>query len=121
MTSLKNSVKLIGRPGKDPEIKVIGNDRKMARFTLATNDYYYNAKGERVEETQWHNLVAWGKIAEVVEQHVKKGREIAVEGKLTSHSWEDKDGQKHQLTEVLINEVMVLERAHEAKKPAGDN
>ena len=73
MSNLRNSVQLIGRPGIDPEVKILANDRKMARFTLATNDYYHNQKGERVEETQWHNLVAWGKTAEIVEKLVKKG------------------------------------------------
>lgn len=111
MTTLRNSVKLIGRPGKDPEVKQLANERKVARFTLATNDYYYNAKGERVEETQWHNLVAWGKTAEVIGKIVKKGREVAVEGKLTSRLWEDKEGKKHQVVEVVINEIMLLEKA----------
>ncbi|NOU45894.1 MAG: single-stranded DNA-binding protein [Bacteroidales bacterium] len=108
MTTLRNSVQLIGRPGMDPEVKTIANDRKMARFTLATNDFYVNNKGERVEETQWHNLVAWGKTAEIVEKLVKKGKEIVIEGKLTTNSWEDKEGAKHYTVEVVVNEILSL-------------
>jgi len=108
MTTLRNSVQLIGRPGMDPEVKTIANDRKMARFTLATNDFYVNNKGERVEETQWHNLVAWGKTAEIVEKLVKKGKEIVIEGKLTTNSWEDKEGVKHYNVEVVVNEILSL-------------
>ncbi|MFZ4464385.1 MAG: single-stranded DNA-binding protein [Bacteroidales bacterium] len=111
MSNLRNSVQLIGRPGIDPEVKILANDRKMARFTLATNDYYHNQKGERVEETQWHNLVAWGKTAEIVEKLVKKGKEIVVEGKLTTNQWEDKEGAKHSRVEVVINELYVIERS----------
>ncbi len=108
MTTIRNSVKLIGRPGIDPEVKTIGNDRKMARFTLATNDYYYNPKGERIEQTQWHNLVAWGKTAEIVEKLVKKGKEIVVEGKLSTNHWEDKEGVKHASVQVIINELLAV-------------
>jgi single-strand DNA-binding protein len=108
MTTIRNSVQLIGRPGMDPEVKTIANDRKMARFTLATNDFYVNNKGERVEETQWHNLVAWGKTAEIVEKLVKKGKEIVIEGKLTTNTWEDKEGVKHSNVEVVINEILSL-------------
>lgn len=72
MTTMRNSVQLIGHAGKDPEVKTILNDRKMARFTLATNDFYTNNKGERVEQTQWHRILAWGKTAETIEKEVKK-------------------------------------------------
>jgi single-strand DNA-binding protein len=108
MSTLRNSVQLIGRPGMDPEVKTIANDRKMARFTLATNDFYVNNKGEKIEETQWHNLVAWGKTAEIVEKLVKKGKEIVIEGKLTTNTWEDKEGVKHSTVEVIINEILAL-------------
>ena len=111
MTTLRNSVQLIGRPGIDPEVKTIANDRKMARFTLATNDYYFNNKGERIEETQWHNIVAWGKTADIVEKLVKKGKEIMIEGKLASNNWEDKEGVKHTQVQVIINEILALEKA----------
>ncbi|NOU45895.1 MAG: single-stranded DNA-binding protein [Bacteroidales bacterium] len=111
MTTLRNSVQLIGRPGMDPEVKTIANDRKMARFTLATNDYYFNKKGERIEEAQWHNIVAWGKTAEIVEKLVKKGKEIVIEGKLASNTWEDKEGVKHYNVQVVINELLAIEKA----------
>jgi single-strand DNA-binding protein len=109
MTTLKNSVQLIGHAGIDPEVKTIGKDRKMARFTLATNDYYINEKGDRKEDTQWHRLVAWGKTAEIVEKHVKKGQQVAISGKLTNNNWEDKDGNKHQHVEVVINEIIAFQ------------
>jgi len=111
MSTLRNAVQLIGRPGMDPEVKTIANDRKMARFTLATNDFYVNNKGERIEETQWHNLVAWGKTAEIVEKLVKKGKEIVIEGKLASNTWEDKEGVKHYNVQVVINELLSIEKA----------
>ncbi len=108
MTTMRNSVQLIGHAGKDPEVKTILNDRKMARFTLATNDFYTNNKGERVEQTQWHRILAWGKTAETIEKEVKKGKHILVSGKLTSNNWEDKDGTKHTTVEVLALEVALI-------------
>lgn len=111
MSTMRNSVQLIGRPGIDPEVKKFdATNRVVARFTLATNDYYYNQKNERVDETQWHNIVAWGKTAELVEKRVRKGREIALEGKLTTRYWEDKDGNKRQTVEVVMNEFLVTEK-----------
>lgn len=108
MTTLNNNVQLIGRAGMDPEIKSFEKERKMARFSIATNSYYYDQKGERVEETQWHQLVAWGKTAEVVEKLVQKGKQLAVSGKLTNRSWEDKDGNKRFQVEVVVNEIMAF-------------
>ncbi|MDR0968984.1 MAG: single-stranded DNA-binding protein [Lentimicrobiaceae bacterium] len=110
MSTMRNSVQLIGRPGNDPEVKTFENDRTVARFTLATNDYYYNQKGERIDDTQWHNIVAWGKIAETVQKLVKKGKLIAIEGKLTNRTWEDKDKKSHQITEIILNEIITLEK-----------
>lgn len=111
MTTLSNNVQLIGRAGKDPEIKKFDKDRKVARFTMATNSYYYNQKGERVEDTQWHQLVAWGKTAEVVEKLVKKGSEIAVNGKLTNRSYEDKEGNTRYFVEVVLNQIHAFSKA----------
>ena len=108
MTTMRNSVQLIGHAGKDPEVKTILNDRKMARFTLATNDFYTNNKGERVEQTQWHRILAWGKTAETIEKEVKKGKHILVCGKLTSNNWEDTAGTKHTTVEVLALEVALI-------------
>ncbi|MFT6867817.1 MAG: single-strand DNA-binding protein [Cyclobacteriaceae bacterium] len=109
MTSLKNSVHLIGRLGNDPEIKSFDSGKKMATFSLATNETYLNNKGEKVEDTQWHNIVLWGKKVDVVEKYLKKGSEIAVEGKLINRSYE-KDGTKKYITEINLNELLMLDR-----------
>jgi single-strand DNA-binding protein len=107
--SLRNRVTLIGRTGKDVEIVNFDNGM-LAKVSLATSDYYTNAKGEKVEDTQWHNLVAYGKTAEIMQKYVQKGKEIAVEGKLTYRNYEDKDGQKRYLTEIKVEEVVLLEK-----------
>ena len=107
MSTLKNSVQLIGRLGNDPQIKSFESGKKMASFSLATNEVYYNNKGEKVEDTQWHNVVVWGKKVDVVENYLKKGSEIAMEGKLVNRSYE-KDGQKRYLTEISLNELQML-------------
>ncbi len=108
MTTLKNSVNLIGRLGNDPEMKTFGENRRMARFSLATNDYYNDSEGNRVTETQWHNIVAWGKTAEIAERLLNKGKEAAIQGKLVNRSWEDKEGEKHYITEVVANEILIF-------------
>jgi single-strand DNA-binding protein len=106
MKSMRNSVHLIGRRGKDPEIKTF-NERKRATFSLATTDTYKNQKGEKIEDTQWHNIVIWGKLAGIVEKYVKKGDEIAVEGKLVHRSYES-NGDKKFVTEVDVNDLLML-------------
>ena len=108
MTSLRNSVQLIGRLGKDPEVRTFDNDRKLATFSIATTDTYKNQKGEKVEDTQWHNIVIWGKLAEVVEKYLKKGNEVAVEGKLIHRMYETKEGDKRYITEVNVNDLLML-------------
>ena len=108
MNTLRNSVKLIGHLGANPEVKDLENGNKVARFTIATNDSYKNKAGEKVENTEWHSLVAWGKTAEIAEKYLEKGKEVAIEGKLTHRSYDDKDGNKKYTTEVLVNEVMML-------------
>ena len=107
MNSLKNSVQLIGRLGNDPEVRTFENEKKMASFSLATNESYYNGKGEKVEDTQWHNIVVWGKKAQVVESYLKKGSEIALEGKLINRSYE-KDGVRKYITEISMNELLMM-------------
>lgn len=109
MGTLRNSVHLIGRPGIDPEIKKFG-ERKTARFTLATNDKHYNDKMELITDTQWHNIVAWGRTAELVEKLVKKGHLIAIEGKIQTRQYEDKDKNKRYMTEILMDEFMLVEK-----------
>jgi len=101
MNTLRNKVQLIGNLGKDPEIINLESGKTLAKFAIATNESYKNSKGEKVTDTQWHNIVAWGKTAEIVEKYVGKGKEVAIEGKLTTRSWEDKDGIKRYITEVV--------------------
>jgi len=108
MSALRNKVQLIGHLGNDPEITNLESGRKRAKLTLATNDTYRNDKGEKVTDTQWHNVVAWGKTAEIIEKYVNKGKEIAVEGKLNHRSYEDKNGEKKYFTEVVVNELLLL-------------
>jgi single-strand DNA-binding protein len=110
MNALRNKVQLIGRVGQDPEILDLETGKKLAKFSIATNDNYTNAKGEKIEHTDWHNVVAWGKTAEIIEKFVNKGKEIAVEGKLTTRSWEDKEGHKRYTTEVVCSELLLLSK-----------
>lgn len=108
MGTLENSVQLIGRPGADPEIKTVAN-RKFVRFSLATNDYYYNENHELEQSTSWHNIVAWGKIADQAEKFIKKGKRIALEGRLRTRIYE-KDGKKNYFTEITMNEFLMIDR-----------
>lgn len=108
MNTLRNKVQLIGHVGNAPEILTLESGRKLAKFSIATNETYKNNKGEKITDTQWHNVVAWGKTAELVENYVPKGKEIGVEGKLTSRTYEDKEGIKRYVTEVVCNELLLL-------------
>lgn len=108
MSTLRNTVQLIGHVGNEPEIVNLESGKKLAKFSVATNESYKNAKGEKITDTQWHNIVAWGKTAELVENYVPKGKEIGIEGRLTSRSYEDKDGNKRYVTEVVCNELLLL-------------
>jgi single-strand DNA-binding protein len=108
MNAMRNKVQLIGHVGQDPEVKDLEGGKKVANLTLATNDYYTNDKGEKVENTEWHRVSAWGKTAEIIEKYVVKGKEIAVEGKLTHRSYDDKDGTKRYVTEVVANDILLL-------------
>jgi len=105
--SLRNKVTLIGRTGKEVETLNFENG-SVAKVSLATSDFYTNGKGDKVEETQWHNLVAFGKTAEIMQKYVDKGNEIAVEGKITYRNYEDKDGQKRFITEIRVEEIVLL-------------
>ncbi len=108
MSTLKNKVQLIGNVGNEPEITNLDSGKTIAKFSIATNEFYKNSDGEKQQNTQWHNIVAWGKIAGIVEKYVGKGKEVAIEGKLTSRSYEDKDGVKRYITEVVANEILLL-------------
>ncbi len=108
MSTLKNKVQLIGNVGNTPEITTLESGKRIAKFSIATNEFYKNPQGEKEQNTQWHNIVAWGKIADIIEKYVGKGKEVALEGKLTSRSYEDKDGAKRYVTEVVANEILLL-------------
>ena len=108
MYALKNKVQLIGNLGNAPEVKSFESGKKMATFRMATTEVYRNAKGEKVKDTQWHNLVVWGKLAEIAEKYLTVGKEVAVEGKLVNRQYTDKDGNKKYFTEIQVNELLML-------------
>ena len=108
MNNLRNKVQLIGNLGMNPEIKTLESGKKLAKFSIATNESYKNAKGEKIEDTQWHNLIAWGKTADIIEKYLQKGNEVAIDGKLTNRSYDDKDGNKRYITEIVVNEILML-------------
>lgn len=107
---MKNSVQLIGHVGQEPEIKNLETGKKLANISIATNEVYYRENGDKVEKTEWHRVTAWGKTAEIIEKYVTKGKEVAVEGKLTHRSYDDKDGNKRYITEVIVNEILLLSK-----------
>ena len=121
MNTLRNKVQLIGNLGNNPEIITLESGKKLAKFSIATNESYKNAQGEKVTETQWHNIVAWNKTAEIVEQYLEKGKEVDFEGKLTSRSYTDKDGIKKYTTEVVINEMSCKCREYNSFKKEEEN
>ena len=108
MFSLRNKVQLIGNLGKSPDVKITEAGKKLVRFSVATNETYTNTKGEKVKETQWHNLVAWGKVADIAEKYLDKGSEVAIEGKLISKDYLDKEVVKKYVTEIQVNELLLL-------------
>ena len=108
MSTLKNKVQLIGNVGQEPTITTLESGKKVVRLSLATNENYKNSKGEKQTDTNWHTVIAWGKTADIIEKYVSKGKEIAVEGKLSSRSYEDKDGVKRYVTEVVVSEILLL-------------
>ena len=108
MNKLKNKVQLIGNVGQELTITNLESGKKVARLSIATNERYKNASGDLVQSTDWHTIVAWGKIAEIIEKYVKKGKEIAVEGKLSQRSYEDNEGVKRYVTEVVVSEILLL-------------
>jgi single-strand DNA-binding protein len=108
MNSLRNSVRLVGRLGMDPEVKTFDTNKKLTKLSLATSDSYKNDKGERVTDTQWHNLIIWGAQAQTAEDLLKKGDEIAIEGRINNRSYTDKDGNKKYTSEIVVNEFIKL-------------
>ena len=108
MSTLKNHVQLIGNVGQEPTITNLESGKKVARFSLATNEYYKDAKGEKTQNTDWHTLVAWGRTAEIIEKYVDKGREIGVTGKLRTRTFTTDDGSQRYVTEVEAREILLL-------------
>ena len=108
MQSLKNSVRLVGHLGMDPEVKSFDNNKKLAKLSLATNESYKNDKGERITDTQWHNLVLWNAQAKLAADYLKKGDEIAIEGKIANRNYTDKDGNKRYVSEIVVNEFLKI-------------
>ncbi|KAF2507443.1 single-stranded DNA-binding protein [Flavobacterium foetidum] len=108
MNAMKNRVQLIGNVGNDPEIKTLESGKKLAHLTIATHDVYKNEKGDKVEQTEWHRVTAWGKTAEIIEKFVTKGKEVVIDGKLTHRTYDDKNGEKKYITEVVVNEILLL-------------
>ena len=108
MNALRNKVQLIGFVGQEPEIKTLEGGKKLANITIATNEVYYKENGDKVENTEWHRITAWGKTADIIEEYVIKGKEVAIEGKLTHRSYDDKDGNKRYVTEVVANEILLI-------------
>ena len=105
---MRNKVQLIGNVGQEPEIKTFEGGKKVATITIATSEVYYRENGDKVENTEWHKVTAWGKTADIIEKYVTKGKEIAIEGKLTHRSYDDKDGNKRYITEVVANELVLM-------------
>jgi len=108
MNTLRNSVKLIGRLGQDPEVKLLDKGSKVATFSLATSDSYTSKDGSKQEQTQWHTIVVWGNLAVICEKYLKKGREIAVDGRLAYRTWEDKNGTKHYKSEIIASDLLFV-------------
>ena len=108
MNTLRNKVQLIGRLGQDPEIVTFQDGNKMAKFSLATDDSYKDKAGNKVERAYWHSIIVKGGLVNVVENYVNKGQEIAIEGKLTNRSYDTKEGEKRYVTEILVNELLML-------------
>jgi single-strand DNA-binding protein len=110
MKDLRNRVQLIGNLGMDPEVKKFDNGRTMAKFSLATSQSYTNAQGEKIQDTQWHNLVLWGKPAETAGKYLKKGSGITAEGKIVYRSYETKERQTKYITEIVVSDFMMMPR-----------
>ena len=109
-----NKVMLIGRLGRDPELRYLDNNVGVARFSIATSESYKDNQGQRVEKTEWHNIVVWRKLAEIAGNYLKKGSLVYIEGKLRTRSWDDKSGEKKYATEVVADDFRMLERKGES-------
>jgi len=116
-----NKVILVGRLGADPELKTLSSGQSVANFNLATSENWVDREGQKQEKTEWHRIVVWGKLAEVCRQHLSKGRQVYVEGRLQTRSWEDQQGQKRYTTEINANTVQFLGAPGERSQSQGMN
>lgn len=116
-----NKIILVGNVGKDPEVRYLENGVAVAKFPLATSENYKNKNGERVSNTEWHNIVAWRGLAEIAEKYVKKGNQLFIEGKLASRSWDDKEGNKRYITEVIVNNMQMLDKRSKPSEQSSDS
>jgi single-strand DNA-binding protein len=110
MNNLRNRVQLIGNLGQDPEVKTLESGKRVANFTIATREEFKNAEGQKVSESIWHNIVAWNGLADIVSKYLKKGNEVALEGKLVYRSYEDKSGVTRYVTEIVLNDLALLRK-----------
>lgn len=108
MNAIKNKVQLIGNLGAKPELKTLESGKKVASFSIAVDETYRKASGEKVKETHWHRIVAWEKLAEIAEKYLDKGKEVAIEGRLSNRSYTDKDGVKKSICEIIATELLLL-------------
>ncbi len=111
MKNLLNSVRLFGNVGKDPIITQFENGNKVAKWSMATNEKIKNSKGETVDDVQWHNVVAWGNVATVVEKYVTKGTRLSIEGKLHYRRFVNKDGEEKEVAEIIVKDVLLVEKS----------
>lgn len=116
-----NRVILIGRLGRDPELRHTQNGQAVANFTIATSERWKDKDGERQEKTEWHMIVAWGKLAEICSEYLSKGRQVFVEGRIQSREWEDKEGEKRRTTEIVAQTVQMLGSRSESGSDEGRN
>lgn len=110
MSHLRNRVQLMGNLGNNPEVKNLKSGKKLAKFSLATNEFYTDKKGEKIQNTDWHNIIVWGKLADVAEDYLTKGKEVIVVGKLTYNTYEDDKGQKHYFTQIQADEIQMMKK-----------
>lgn len=118
MNTLKNKVQLIGHLGFAPEVRTLENGNTLAKMRIATNETYKNAAGEKVIDTQWHTVIAWGKTAEIAGKYLVKGSEVALEGRLTYREYTGQDGQKRTTAEIVVNELMMMDKKQAAEMAA---
>jgi len=116
-----NKAILVGNVGKDPEVRHLEGGISVAKFTLATSETYKNKSGEQVKNTEWHNIVAWRSLAELAEKYIRKGSQIYVEGKITNRQYDDKEGNKRYINEIVADNIRLLGRKEDSSYPASTN